>query len=144
MVRCFFEHNTTAYGTNMAHIPESTYRDHLNLYELWNAIKMTIITVATLLIGLSFLFIETKELCEARANLKWVQIWQTNLLWLMSSPLPPFETAWQKSDSYAFPYRQWEPIWNSQLIRKYKEIPVYIKIQIPKADGPPQSKLPEL
>ena len=25
----------------------------------------------------------------------------------------------------------------SQLIRKYKEIPVYIRIQIPKADGPP-------
>ena len=50
---------------------------------------------------------------------------------------PPFETAWQESDSYAFSYHQWEPIRNSQLIRKYKEIPVYIRIQIPKADGPP-------
>ena len=29
----------------------------------------------------------------------------------------------------------------SQLIRKYKEIPVYIRIQIPKADGPPHLKL---
>ena len=28
----------------------------------------------------------------------------------------------------------------SQLIRKYKEIPVYIRIQIPKADGPPPSE----
>ena len=41
---------------------------------------------------------------------------------------PPFETAWQESDSYAFSYCQWEPIRNSQLIRKYKEIPVYIRI----------------
>ena len=32
----------------------------------------------------------------------------------------------------------------SQLIRKYQEIPVYIRIQIPKADGPPQLKLPFL
>ena len=32
---------------------------------------------------------------------------------------------------------QWAPIRNSQLIRKYKEIPVYIRIQIPKTDGPP-------
>ena len=37
-------------------------------------------------------------------------------------PLPPFETAWQKSDSYAFAYHQWEPIWNHQLIRKYQYI----------------------
>ena len=62
-----------------------------------------------------------------------------NLLWL--SYAPPFETAWRESDSYAFSYRQWEPIRNSQLIRKYKEIPVYIRIQIPKADGPPNLKL---
>ena len=36
--------------------------------------------------------------------------------------LHPFETAWWKSDSYLFPYHQWEPIWNSQLIRKYQYI----------------------
>ena len=44
------------------------------------------------------------------------QIWQTNLLWPMSFPLPPllpFETAWWKSDSYVFPYHQWEPIQKS-------------------------------
>ena len=35
-------------------------------------------------------------------------------------PLPPFETAWQKSDSYVFPYHQGEPIWNSHLMRNWK------------------------
>ena len=51
------------------------------------------------------------------------QIWQMNLVWPMSSPsppLPPFETAWWKSDSYVFPYHQWEPIWNSHLTRKWQ------------------------
>ena len=42
--------------------------------------------------------------------------------------VPPFETAWQKTDSYTFPYHQWEPIWNGQLIRKYRNIPVQWQI----------------
>ena len=42
--------------------------------------------------------------------------------------IPPFETAWWKTDSYMFPYHQWEPIWNGQLIRKYKKIPVQWQI----------------
>ena len=50
---------------------------------------------------------------------------------------PPFETARALSDLYAFQCSQWVPIQNSQLMRKYKEIPVYIRIQIPKTDGPP-------
>ena len=41
---------------------------------------------------------------------------------------PPFETAWWKTDSYTFPYHQWEPIWNGQFIRKYKKIPVQWQI----------------
>ena len=57
--------------------------------------------------------------------MKWAQIWQTNLLWPMS---PPFETPWQKTDSYMFPYHQWKPIQNGQLIRKYKKIPVQWQI----------------
>ena len=75
---------------------------------------------------------------------------------------PPFETARALSDLYAFQCSQWAPIRCSQIIgrykeipvqrkhvdtkgsqpiRKYKEIPVYIRIQIPKADGPPHLKL---
>ena len=36
--------------------------------------------------------------------------------------LPPFETALAQSDLFAVQCGQWEPIWNSQLIRKYKKI----------------------
>ena len=39
---------------------------------------------------------------------------------------PPFQTAEEKSEIYACLYCQWEPIQNSQLIRKYKKIPVHI------------------
>ena len=37
---------------------------------------------------------------------------------------PPFETARAQSELFAFQCHQWEPIQNSQLIRKYKEISV--------------------
>ena len=40
---------------------------------------------------------------------------------------PPFETARALSQLYAFQWHQWVPIWNGQLIRKYKEIPVHIE-----------------
>ena len=40
---------------------------------------------------------------------------------------PPFETARALSQLYAFQWHQWAPIQNSQLIRKYKEIPVHIE-----------------
>ena len=39
---------------------------------------------------------------------------------------PPFETARVQSDLFTVQCCQWEPIWNSQLIRKYKKIPVHI------------------
>ena len=39
---------------------------------------------------------------------------------------PPFKTARAKSEIFAVQCDQWEPIRNSQLIRKYKEIPVHI------------------
>ena len=76
----------------------------------------------------------------------------------MEDPSPPYETVRALSDLYAFQCSQWEPIRNSQIIgrykeipvkrkhvdtkgsqpiRKYQEIPVDIRIQIPKADGPP-------
>ena len=66
--------------------------------------------LAQAVFGLSFLFIEMKELCEARAKLEM----SSNLADEPTlADVPPFETAWQKSDSYAFPYCQWEPIRNS-------------------------------
>ena len=34
---------------------------------------------------------------------------------------PPFETARAQSELCTFQCDQWEPIWNSQLIGKYKE-----------------------
>ena len=37
---------------------------------------------------------------------------------------PPFETASEKIDLLAVLCGQWDSIWNSQLIRKYKEIPM--------------------
>ena len=40
-------------------------------------------------------------------------------------PPPPFETARVLSNLYAFQYGQWAPIWNSQIIGRYKEIPVH-------------------
>ena len=49
---------------------------------------------------------------------------------------PPSKTARALSEFFAVQCHQWEPIWNSQLIRKYKEIPVHIEnIEIPKSDG---------
>ena len=39
--------------------------------------------------------------------------------------VPPLETAIALSELYTFQCCQWEPIRNSQLIRKYKEIPVH-------------------
>ena len=39
---------------------------------------------------------------------------------------PPFETARAQSELFAVQCDQWEHIWNKQLIRKYKEIPVHI------------------
>ena len=42
--------------------------------------------------------------------------------------LPPFETASEQSDLFTVLCGQWDSIWNSQLIRKYKEIPVQWQI----------------
>ena len=41
---------------------------------------------------------------------------------------PPFETASEQSDLFAVLCGQWDPIQNSQLIGKYKEIPVQWQI----------------
>ena len=38
---------------------------------------------------------------------------------------PPFETARAQSELYAFQCSQWAPIRNSQIMRKYKEIPLH-------------------
>ena len=51
------------------------------------------------------------------------QIWQMNC---SGRPSPPFKTARAESELFGVQWRKWEPIWNSQLIRKYKEIPVQI------------------
>ena len=71
-------------------------------------------------IGLLFLFIETKELCEARA----------------------FETARAQSELFTFQCGQWETIWNSQLIGRYKEMSVWHHVNL--TIYPPSLKLPEL
>ena len=77
-------------------------------------------------VGLSFLFIETKELCEARAKLEMSSNLadEPTLADVLPPPIRncPFETARALSELYAFQCCQWEPIRNSQLIRKYKEI----------------------
>ena len=107
-------------------------------------------------VGLLFLFIETKELCEARAK-TWNElksgrqtyfgqcppIWSCLMKkWQLCISIPsmrthskqsidekvtgdvlppPFEHARAQSDLFAVQCGQWEPIWNSQLIRKYKK-----------------------
>ena len=40
-------------------------------------------------------------------------------------PPPPFETARDQSELFAFQCSQWMPIQNGQIIRKYKEIPLH-------------------
>ena len=50
------------------------------------------------LIGLSFLFIEMKELCEARENLKQAQIFRFTQVKLMMDP--PFKTARAQSELF--------------------------------------------
>ena len=65
-----------------------------------------------------------KELCEARAKLEM----SSNLADepSLADVLPPFKTARAQSEFFAVQCHQWEPIQNSQLIRKYKNIPVHI------------------
>ena len=63
-----------------------------------------------------------KELCEAGAKLEMSSNFQiypgkTD----DEPPSPPFKTARVLSELFAFQCGQWEPIWNSQLIGKYKE-----------------------
>ena len=77
-----------------------------------------------------------KELCEARAKLEMSSNLADKLLWPMSSPL--HETAGKKSELFTYLYCQWEPIWNSQLIRKYQGILLLQVIEADwLADGPP-------
>ena len=48
---------------------------------------------------------------------------------------PPFETARALSELYILQCGQWAPIWNSQIIGRYKEIPVHREnMKIPMAD----------
>ena len=51
------------------------------------------------------------------------QIWQMKC---SGRPSPLFKTARAESELFGVQWRKWEPIRNSQLIRKYKEIPVQI------------------
>ena len=78
-------------------------------------------------LGLLFLFIETKELCEARA--KWALIlrytWVTLLItcrYQRQMKPTQFKTAGVLSELYAFQCSQWAPIRNSQIIGRYKEM----------------------
>ena len=64
--------------------------------------------------GLSFLFIEMKELCEARAKLEMCSNFQI-YPWGAKSD-PPSETVRGQSEHFTFQCDQWEPIQNSQLI----------------------------
>ena len=76
-------------------------------------------------IGLLFLFIETKELCEARAKLETSSNFQIYSQGVNLTD-PPFKTARALSKLFTVQCRQWEPIQNGQLIGIYKEIPVQI------------------
>ena len=52
----------------------------------------------------------------------WAQIFRFTQVKLMIDP--PFETARAQSELFTVQCHQWEPIQNSQLIRKYKEMSV--------------------
>ena len=43
---------------------------------------------------------------------------------------PPFETARVLSELYAFQCSQWAPIWNSQIIGRYKEMSVWHQVNL--------------
>ena len=49
----------------------------------------------------------------------------------MIIPLPPFKTARALSQLFAVQCRQWEPIWNGQLIGIYKEISPSPHLKLP-------------
>ena len=71
-------------------------------------------------------------------NLKQAQIFRFTQVKLMMDP--PFKTAWAQSELFTFQCDQWEPIWNSQLIGKYKDVSfTQVKLMI----YPPCLKLPE-
>ena len=60
---------------------------------------------------------------KARRPYWWAQL---NVQELKSGRFtPPFETARALSQLYAFQCSQWVPIWNSQIIGRYKEIPAH-------------------
>ena len=61
-------------------------------------------------------------------NLKRVQIFRFTRVKLTIDP--PFETVRAQSELFTIQCRQWEPIQNSQLIGKYREIPVQWQIYI--------------
>ena len=56
-------------------------------------------------------------------------------------PPSPLETARALSDLYAFQCSQWVPIRNSQIIGRYKEIPVQRKHVDTKGRWPPRQRL---
>ena len=88
----------------------------INLGHCYQHFGQTEVTNWDLLIGLLFLYIEMKELCEARVKPE-----MSSNFWTMFPQIdPPFETASERSELFADPCRQWEPNWNGQLIRKYQ------------------------
>ena len=81
------------------------------------------------IIGLSFLFIETRKLCEARAKLETSSNFQI-YLGKTDKPSLPFETARALSELYTFQCSQWVPIRNSQIIGRYKEMSVWHQVKL--------------
>ena len=75
----------------------------------------------------SFVSIYRNKRALSSKSKTWNELKSGRRTYFGQCPLP-FQTAWQKTDSYTFPYRQWEPIRNGQLIRKYKKIPVQWQI----------------
>ena len=80
-------------------------------------------------------------------NLKQAQIFRFTLVKLTN---PPIETARALNDLYTFECGQWVPIWNSQIIGRYKEIigrykeilkwAQIFQIYLGKTDDPPSLK----
>ena len=61
-----------------------------------------------------------KSSVKQEQNLKQAQIFRFTQVKLMMAP--PFKTAWAQSELFTFQCDQWEPIRNSQLIGKYKDV----------------------
>ena len=62
-----------------------------------------------------------------KENLKQAQIFRFRVNLMIN---PPFETARAQSELFTFQCGQWEPIWNSQIIGRYKDMSVWHQVHL--------------